>query len=68
MTNEELAAIATQRQHIDRCRDDLEAAAVEYARIYVEGPETYSAWELMFDRFIAAAIAMREARKGTVAE
>ena len=65
MTNEELAAIANQRQHIERCRDDLEAAAVEYARIYVERTADYKTWGLMFDRFIAAALAMREARKWT---
>jgi hypothetical protein len=59
---------AAAKKTLTKDWDDLEAAAVEYARIYVEGPETYSAWELMFDRFIAAAIAMREARKGTVAE
>lgn len=65
MTNEELAAIATQRQHIDRCRDDLEAAAVAYATMYLEQHDVeYDDWKPTFDKFIAAAIAMREARKG----
>lgn len=66
MTNEELAAIAQQRQHIERCRDDLEAAAVKYATMYVEQDlGKYEDWLTVFDPFIAAAIAMREARKGT---
>lgn len=66
MTDEELTAIATQRQHIERCRDDLETAAVEYATMYVEQHDVeYDDWKPTFDRFIAAEIAMREARKGT---
>lgn len=66
MTNEELAAIANKRQHIERCRDDLEAAAVAYAEMYVEQHDVeYHDWKPVFDRFLAAALAMREARKGT---
>ena len=65
MTNDELAAIAAQRQHIERCRDDLEAAAVEYATMYAERDVDYENWKPVFDRFMAAALAMREARKGT---
>ena len=66
MTNEELTAIANKRQHIERCRDDLEAAAVAYATMYVEQDfYKYEDWVTVFDPFIAAALAMREARKGT---
>ena len=65
MTNEELAAIAAQRQHIERCRDDLEAAAMEYLGVYQEVEPDYEVWQPAFDKLIAAAIAMREARKGT---
>ena len=65
MTNEELAAIAQQRQHIERCRDDLEAAAVAFVDLYEDGNVYYRTWMPDFDRLVAAALAMREARKGT---